>query len=124
VTASQFDSFRRAAASLGIKQSAISRRMRDLEDQVGVALFLRHPDGVILTHAGKKFVRHARQALKWIAPAAADIGPLGRGEEDAVKVGILSSLASGFLAQMLLTYSNLYRDVQIDILELATSWRM
>jgi DNA-binding transcriptional LysR family regulator len=121
VAASQCGSFRRAAASLGVKQSAISRRIRDLEDQVGVALFLRHSGGVVLTHAGKKFVRHAQQALKEIAHATADVGPFGRGEEGVVKVGIFSSLASGFLAQMLRTYSDLYRDVQIDIVEGAPS---
>ncbi len=121
VAASKCGSFRRAAVSLGIEQSAISRRIRDLEDELGASLFNRHSGGVILTHAGKKFVRHARQALSEVSCAAADIGPIGRGEEGVVRVGIFSSLASGFLAQMLRDYSDRYGDVRIDIIEGAPS---
>ena len=117
VAASTCGSFRRAAMSLGIRQSAISRRIRDLEDELGASLFNRHSGGVILTHAGKKFVRHARQALSEVSSAAADVGLIGRGEEGVVRVGIFSSLASGFLAQMLRAYSNRYGDVRIDIVE-------
>ena len=121
VTASKCGSFRRAAMSLGVEQSTISRRVRDLEDELGVSLFNRHSGGVTLTYAGRKFVRHARQALNEVAHATADIGPFGRGEDGVVKVGIFSSLASGFLAQMLRTYSNRYPEVRIDIVEGAPS---
>jgi DNA-binding transcriptional LysR family regulator len=121
VAASQWGSFRRAALSLGVEQSAISRRIRDLEDDLGVALFIRHSGGVIPTHAGTKFLRHARQALNEISHAAADVGPIGRGDEGLVRVGIFSSLASGFLAQMLRAYSDRYAGVHIDIIEGAPS---
>ncbi len=59
-------------------------------------MFIRHSGGVIPTQAGKKFLRHARQALNEIAHAAANVGPIGRGDEGLVRVGIFSSLASGF----------------------------
>ncbi|MDM7459140.1 MAG: LysR substrate-binding domain-containing protein [Paracoccus sp. (in: a-proteobacteria)] len=117
VAASQCGSFRRAAVSLGVEQSAISRRIRELEDELGVSLFNRHSGGVVPTHAGKKFVRHAQQALIEVTCAAADVGPIGCGEEGVVRLGIFSSLASGFLAQMLRTYSERYRGVHIDIVE-------
>ena len=121
VAASKCGSFRRAAMSLGIEQSAISRRIRDLEDQLGASLFNRHSGGVILTHAGKKFVQHAQQALSEVSCAATDVGPIGRGEEGAVRIGIFSSLASGFLPQMLRVYSDRYDSVRIDIIEGAPS---
>ncbi|NJO34968.1 MAG: LysR family transcriptional regulator [Rhodospirillales bacterium] len=121
VAASKCGSFRRAALSLGVEQSAISRRIRDLEDELGASLFNRHSGGVILTNAGKKFVRHALQALSEISCAAADVGPIGRGEEGVVRIGIFSSLASGFLAQMLRTYCDRHGDVRIDIVEGAPS---
>ena len=59
VAAAECGSFRRAAKALGIQESAISRRIRDIEDEVGAAFFIRCSTGVILTHAGKKFVEHA-----------------------------------------------------------------
>ncbi len=117
VAAADCGSFRRAAASLGVEQSAISRRVRDLEDELGASLFNRHSCGVVLTHAGKKFVLHARLALSEVSQAAADIAPIGRGEEGVVQIGIFSSLASGFLAQILRAYSDRYDDVRIDIVE-------
>jgi DNA-binding transcriptional LysR family regulator len=116
VATSQSGSFRRAAASLGIDQSAICRRIRDLEDDIGAALFIRHSGGIILTQAGVKFVRHARQALHQIS-LAVDVGPFGRGEEGVVRIGILSSLASGFLNQLLTAYCNRYTGVFVDIIE-------
>lgn len=121
VAASRCGSFRRAATSLGVEQSSVSRRIRDLEDDIGAALFIRHSRGIILTHAGKKFVRHARQILREVSCAAVDVSPIGRGEEGVVRIGIFSSLASGFLAQMLGAYSDQYRGVRIDIIEGAPS---
>jgi DNA-binding transcriptional LysR family regulator len=121
VAASRCGSIRRAAIHLGVDQSAVSRRIRDLEDNIGAALFIRHSGGVVLTHAGAKFVCHARQVLREVSCAAIDVGSFGRGEKGIIRIGILSSLASGFLAQMLRDYSDRYKDVRIDVIEGALS---
>lgn len=55
--------FSRAAEILHIDQSAVSMRMKDLEDQVGYLLFKRNHKTVELTEAGRKFVEEARIAL-------------------------------------------------------------
>ena len=55
--------FSRAAEILHIDQSAVSIRMKDLEDQVGCLLFKRNHKTVELTEAGRKFVEEARVAL-------------------------------------------------------------
>jgi DNA-binding transcriptional LysR family regulator len=47
-------SFRRAAEALGICQSSISKRVRNLEDVLGVDLFDRHHAGVKVTDAGRQ----------------------------------------------------------------------
>ena len=62
VAAADQGSFRRAALAMKVQESAVSRRIRDLEDEIGAALFIRHTSGVTLTQAGEVFVRHARQA--------------------------------------------------------------
>ena len=64
VTASEQGSFRKAAALLHIQESAVSRRIRDLEDRLGASLFHRHPGGVSLTVAGQRFLRRVRVALQ------------------------------------------------------------
>jgi DNA-binding transcriptional LysR family regulator len=70
LAAAEHGSFRKAAAALNVQESAISRRIRDLEDEIGVALFIRHHGGVHLTHAGQRFLARARKALNHIGSAA------------------------------------------------------
>jgi hypothetical protein len=50
-------SFRRVATVLGVRQSAVSRRVRELEDELGVSLFERHHAGVRVTNAGARFLQ-------------------------------------------------------------------
>lgn len=77
---------RRAAAQLGARQSVVSRRLRNLEDELGVSLFDRHSGGVRLTsaarrlpHAGRRFRgRHvgleaARECYRQVAAAKPEL---------------------------------------------------
>ena len=54
----------RAARALNIAQPALSRQLRVLEEEVGSALFERHPKGVRLTPAGAALFEHAREAVR------------------------------------------------------------
>jgi len=117
VEAAERGSFRRAARALGIQQSAISRRIRDLEDELGVSLFIRDHTGVRLTDAGKRFVARARRAMTHLKIAADDAGCCGRGEVGVVRIGIFSSLAGGFLAELLRIYARRNPGVRVDVVE-------
>ena len=64
VTASEQGSFRKAAALLNIQESAVSRRIRDLEDRLGASLFHRHPGGVSLTVAGQRQAKALAQIYR------------------------------------------------------------
>lgn len=117
LVAAERRSFRQAAAELGVWESTISRGIRDLEDEIGVALFIRHPGGVTLTNAGRNFLRHARLAIGYIEHALKDAGAAGRGEVGMVRIGIFSSLASGFLADLLQAYQAEHPFVHLDFAE-------
>lgn len=121
VFAADRGSFRRAAIALGVQESAISRRIRDLEDELGAALFIRHSGGVILTQAGTVFTRHARRVLRQMSHASVDVGAFGRGETGVIRVGIFSSLASGFLAQLMCAFNTSHAEVRVEIVEGAPS---
>lgn len=117
VAAAEKRSFRQAAAELGLWESTISRGIRDLGDEIGVALFIRHPGGVTLTNAGNRFLTHARAAIGRIEYTLKDAGAAGRGELGMVRVGIFSSLASGFLADLLQAYQAENPFVHLDFAE-------
>ncbi|MES0881004.1 LysR substrate-binding domain-containing protein [Roseibium sp. SCP14] len=51
--AARYQSFTAAAEELGLTQSGVSRQVKELEDQIGAALFRREGRGIRLTHAGK-----------------------------------------------------------------------
>lgn len=117
VAAAEYGSFRKAGAAIGVHQPALSRRIRDLEHHLGAALFHRHSSGVSLTFAGQRFLRRARQILRSVGDGMHDIAAIGRSEHGRVKVGIYSSIASGFLADLLRRYSDLHPEVQMDLID-------
>jgi len=55
--------FSRASEFLGTVQSNVSSRIRDLEDSLGVSLFVRRYRGVIPTEKGEKLYSHAKQVI-------------------------------------------------------------
>ncbi|WP_316189848.1 LysR family transcriptional regulator [Bradyrhizobium sp. SZCCHNS1054] len=61
--AADFGSIRQAAEALLMKQSIISRSIRQLEDTLGLAVFARTSGGVQATDAGRQFLRMARSML-------------------------------------------------------------
>src|SRR5260370_40793313 len=110
-------SFRRAARVLGTEQSAVGRRVRALEDMLGVSLFERTPAGVRLTTAGARFFEQARAGLRQLDDAVQTAGAAGRGLIGHLNIGILSSMAAGFLRQVIRTYRARHADVAMHVLE-------
>ncbi|ELF6208280.1 LysR family transcriptional regulator [Pseudomonas putida] len=63
VAAAKYQSFTRAAESLCVSQAAISRQIKELEDNLKTDLFTRTGRSVALTSAGKLFFQTAQQSL-------------------------------------------------------------
>lgn len=117
VAAAEFGSFRQAGGATGINESAISRRIRDLEDRIGASLFNRRSTGVSLTVAGHKFLPEARRILRNIDRSVSEIASVGRVEVGRLRIGIFSSMASGFLAELLRQYDLIHKNVQSEFIE-------
>ena len=56
-------SVRAAAAALCVTESAVSKTLRELEEQLGVRLFERSKKGMTLTETGRQFTNYAHSAL-------------------------------------------------------------
>jgi LysR family nitrogen assimilation transcriptional regulator len=94
VAVAEHRSILKAAQSIHISQPSVSVQIKALEDELGVPLFERRRDGVILTPEGEEFLLHARAVLRTVDTARTSLQafqstPIGR-----VVVGIPGSLAS------------------------------
>jgi DNA-binding transcriptional LysR family regulator len=79
--------FTKAAARLRVAQPALSRQVKDLEDEIGVELLRRSPRGVTLTAEGRLFLEEVRQLLKRADESVEKVHALVRGEYSELHVG-------------------------------------
>ena len=117
LAAVEHGSFRGVASSVALQESTISRRIRDLEDHLGASLFIRQNGGVRLTLAGQKYVQHACKALRQIGQGAKNVAAIGRSEEGRIRIGIFSSLVSGFLFELLREFIGEHARVRIEFVD-------
>ena len=117
VTAAEEGSFRRASTKLGVRESTISRQIRDLEDALGSSLFIRRRTGVFPTQAGETFVQRARCALTQIEYAVRDVGVIGCGGNGIVRIGLFPSVATGFVAELISRFGEHHSEVQLEFVE-------
>ncbi|WP_273785045.1 LysR family transcriptional regulator [Brucella intermedia] len=85
--------FTRAAAKLGIGQPPLSQQIRDLENEIGVALFHRVPHGAELTAAGAAFLDEAKASLAAAEKARLAAQGAARGETGRLALGFTASSA-------------------------------
>jgi len=94
-------SFVAAAERLNLTQTAVSARIRTLEEQLGRRLFVRHRGGTRLTEAGELFHPHAIALVQGWERARREVG-LPPGRANLVAVGGQFSLWSPLMADLLL----------------------
>ncbi|MDM9627353.1 LysR family transcriptional regulator [Rhizobium sp. S152] len=85
--------FTRAAAKLGIGQPPLSQQIRDLENEIGAALFHRVPHGAELTEAGSAFLPEAQAAIASAEKAKLAAQRATRGETGRLALGFTASSA-------------------------------
>ncbi|BAP54954.1 transcriptional regulator, LysR family protein [Thioploca ingrica] len=84
--------FGRAANNLYLTQSAVSARIRLLEETLGVALFTRHRNNIQLTKKGERLVKHARAILSAWEQACQDLALDDEVQHTLLRVGGIFSL--------------------------------
>jgi molybdate transport repressor ModE-like protein len=114
-------SFRRAAASLGYVQSAISQQIATLERTVGQQLVdrARGGGGVRLTEAGELVLQHADAILARLKAAQADVAALAAGEAGVLRVGITQSIGVRILPELMRRFSRDWPHVRLRPTEAA-----
>jgi len=103
-----------AALELHTVQSNVTVRMKQLEGDFGVALFVRHSRGVTLTPAGTRLLVYAERLQALAAEARAAVCDAGvvRG---SLRVGSMETTAAVRLPKLLAGFYRAYPDVQIEV---------
>jgi LysR family transcriptional regulator, regulator of abg operon len=110
-------SLRAAAQHLGLAQPALTRSIRELEQELGVALFERHARGMVLTPSGEMFVARMRFVQAEIQRSREEIG---QGTENAtghVTVGLSMVATIILLPSMVEQFRLRYPNVQLEVVE-------
>lgn len=105
----------KASKELNISQPAISKSIKNLEEQLGGQLFFRTKRGVILTDEGKEFYKYISQAIEYIYNAENKFSDLVNLETGCIKIGISTTLTKEFLLPYLEKFHYLYPKIDIQI---------
>src|ERR1700761_103258 len=94
--------FSRAANRLHITQSALSKQISKLEDEIGFALFLHNHQVVEITEAGRAFVEEAREAVFHTERAVLSGRAIANGADELLNLG-KSAYTDPFIVSTLLS---------------------
>ena len=114
--AAEAGSFTRAGEALNLSQSAISRQISALEDELGVALFHRHARGLKLTERGESLFRTAHEVQSKLAMAEAVLADVKDKPSGELKITTTVGFGSTWLTPRVGEFLDLYPDVSVDIL--------
>lgn len=109
--------FHHAANVLGTTQSSVSARIKALEETLGILLFERRHRGVRLTEAGRQFVAEVSTGIAQLDHAVRTAGTVSSGTTGRLAIGLISSIAGRFLADLRTRFRTEFPAVEQIVLE-------
>ena len=120
VAVAEAENVSRAALELHVSQPALSRQIRDLEDELGFLLLERSAKSVRLTDAGKTFQAEARAVLQRVDEALKTARAVATGGRGELHVGYAPSLTVRILPPTLRTFQAGSPNVRVLLHDLST----
>jgi DNA-binding transcriptional LysR family regulator len=117
IVAAQHRSLRQAAEALDVRQSTLSRGLRDLEFQLGATLFERTNGGTRPTVVGQEFLEAARRIVEETEAITARLRTRSRGESGRLTIGVHASLSAGNLRATLVDHRHRFPDVETQLVD-------
>jgi len=110
-----FGGFRRAAEVLFVSQPAVSARIKALEQSLGVALFERGRDGLVLSAAGRALRAHAEPLLQALAVAEQAVHGAGGASAGVLRIAAALSICTYLLPEVLKRFQTEHSKVSITV---------
>jgi DNA-binding transcriptional LysR family regulator len=110
----------RAAVRLHVSQPPLSRQIRNLEDELGIALFDHDANAVRLTEAGRVFLTEARIILRRAEDAVKMAKAVAGGTQGEIRVGYAPSLTVELLPRALKYFQESNPGVRVQLHDLST----
>ena len=114
VLAAKTLSFSEAAEIQCINQSTFSQNIRQLEEELGVALFYRNSHGVSLTEAGREFLPFARKTLSYVEDGVARMEDLRNLRYGLLNIGVTHSFGM-LIEEVLARFTAQFPSVKINL---------
>lgn len=107
----------RAAQNLSISQSSVTQAIKELESDLGIELFERHPRGLNITHKGHQFLRHATKILADVSDARRSFFGERQASTGRLQLGVTSLVAGYVLSDLLARYRRAHPAVDVSAIE-------
>ena len=114
-------SFTKAAQKLRVAQPALSRQIRQLKEEVGVALFERSRRSVRLTEAGRVFLAEARSLLAQSAQAVRAAQNTSRAGRGSLNIGYVWGLFHTLVPAAVARFRQAFPDVAVNLFDLTAT---
>ena len=114
-------SFRRAADMIGVNQSAVSRQITALEDELGVTLFERRSTGARLTEVGRAFLADARRIVADVDRARETIAAVAFGTEGRLRLAVCEDATTPTFAAIIAAHRERCPAVTLDLFEIPSA---
>lgn len=111
----QVGQFSLAAIQENVSQSTISNAVMAIEEELGVRLFERLPQGVALTPEGQDFLRHAHHILESVSDAVASPRFKERSLSGTVRIAASYTVLGYFLPELMARFRASYPEVAIEL---------
>ncbi len=120
IAVAEYLNFRKAAEQLHIAQPPLSRQIRQLEEDLGVALFVRNKRRVELTKAGHVFLEQARKLIVQAGHATEAARHAQKGESGVVRIGIASGLG-GVVSKVVFEHRKRWPAIEVECKDIFSS---
>ena len=115
--AAEHGSFRRAAEESNRSASAVSMQIRDLEEQVGISLFIRTPQRANLTPEGRILFDQIRRAMSDVQSGLDRLSEISAQRKGRVQIACAPTLATSRLGDILATFKLRYPRSVVEVME-------